>query len=117
MPPALAIWAKESGALRLDNAENPRVLALQAELAGPLIDTVLILISPRFASDSPVSAVGQRRSLMRNGFLKHGQHGGVESPPIGWPDATAWRLRMQAGPVQQFGGVEIAHSRNHRLVQ
>ena len=78
----LAYWAEKGGTLGLHYADDARCAALQAGLAGALINAVFILIIARLVVGGAIGAVAERGSLMPYGFFQDFLHGGADCRPV-----------------------------------
>ena len=73
----LAAWAEKCRPLGLHYADNLCFAALQALLAGALVDAMLVLKIARLVVGGAVGAVAEGGALMADGFFEHFLHGGL----------------------------------------
>ena len=102
---ALANGAEKGGTLGLYYADDFGSAALQAGLAGALVNAVFILVIARFVMGGAIGAVAERGSLMPDGLLQDFHHGCADSRPVARFQFVAGPGRVDACAVQQFRGV------------
>jgi hypothetical protein len=113
---SLANWAEKGGPLGLHYADDNALGALQARVAGALINAVFILEIARLVVSGAVSAVAERGTLMPDGLVQYFLQGGMDGCPVAWFQFVAGLSRVDARTVQYFGGVQISHTGQSMLV-
>ena len=113
----LAVWAEESAALVLNDAQDLGFATAEAILALSGVDGMVVLVLPFPVDGISISAIPERGTFAHDGGLQNFEHGTMDFFPLRSGEFAAQTFRMDHRSMKDFGSVEIADTCDAFLIE